>query len=253
MNHMVMHERADIVAKLQKEILRLEGFKLHTDNTSIGQSHGLFHNSFPGCSFPLGAVHEFLSSGTEASVVTGGFIAGLLSSIIGKNGVFLWISTSKGLFPPALTSFGLQPDRFIFIRVQKEKDVGWTINEALKCNALSAVIGEMRELSFTESRRLQLSVEQSQVTGFIIRTHTNLNTTACATRWRITSLPSESVDDFPGLGFPKWKVELLRMRNGKPGSWEIVWRNGRFVTISSNSTNDTSSNFPALATSSKAG
>jgi protein ImuA len=248
---MVVHERADIVAKLQKEILRLEGFKLHTDNTSISQSSGLIHNSFAGCLFPLGVVHEFLSSGTEDSVVTGGFIAGLLSSLIGKNGIFLWISTSKGLFPPALTSFGLQPDRFIFIQVQKEKDIGWAINEALKCDALNAVIGEMRELSFTESRRLQLSVEQSQVTGFIIRNHTNLNTTACVSRWRITSLPSESVDDFPGIGFPKWKVELLRMRNGKPGSWEIMWKDGKFVTATI-TPNNTSSYFPNL-TSSKAG
>jgi protein ImuA len=27
----------------------------------------------------------------------------------------------------------------------------------------------------------------------------------------------------PGVGFPKWNVELLKMRNGKPGSWEVEW------------------------------
>jgi protein ImuA len=103
------------------------------------------------------------------------------------------------------------------------------MNEALKCGALAAVVGEMKEISFTASRRLQLAVEQSQVTGFILRSNPrNVNTTACVSRWKITSLPSESVDDLPGIGFPKWRVELLRIRNGKSGVWDVQWMNGRF-------------------------
>jgi protein ImuA len=56
-----------------------------------------------------------------------------------------------------------------------------------------------------------------------------LNTTSCVSRWKITSLASERVDDLPGIGFPKWRVELLRIRNGKPGSWDVQWMNGKFV------------------------
>jgi len=94
---------------------------------------------------------------------------------------------------------------------------------------LTAVVGEMKEISFTASRRLQLAVEQSQVTGFILRNNfRNLNTTACVSRWKITSLPSEAVDDLPGIGFPKWRVELLRIRNGRSGVWDVQWMNGRF-------------------------
>ena len=104
------------------------------------------------------------------------------------------------------------------------------MEEALKCNAVSAVVGEIREINFTASRRLQLAVEQSQVTGFILRSNfRSVNTTACVSRWKITPLASES-DDMPGIGFPKWKVELLRMRNGKSGSWIMQWVDGRFKT-----------------------
>jgi protein ImuA len=103
------------------------------------------------------------------------------------------------------------------------------MEEALKCDGLSAVIGEVPELSFTASRRLQLAVEKSQVTGFLIRRSVrHLNTTACVTRWKITSLPSESEDDLPGIGYPRWNVELLKVRNGKPGSWQIEWVEGKF-------------------------
>lgn len=105
----------------------------------------------------------------------------------------------------------------------------WAMDEALKCSALTAVVGEMREISFTASRRLQLAVEQSQVTGFVMRNnYRNLNTTACVSRWKITPLQSDQVDGLPGIGFPKWRAELLRIRNGKTGAWDIQWVNGRF-------------------------
>ncbi len=135
-------------------------------------------------------------------------------------------------FPPGLSSFGIQPDRVIFIDVKKEKDVLWAMEEALKCGGLAAVIGEIKEISFTDSRRLQLAVEQSQVTGFLLRHQPrNLNTIAAVARWKITSLPSYQEDGIPGIGFPRWNVELLKIRNGKPGAWQIEWASGRFRPI----------------------
>ncbi len=151
---------------------------------------------------------------------------------MGNAGASLWISSSRTLFPPALKSFGIDPDRFIFIDLKKERDVIWAMDEALKCGALTSVIGEIQKISFTESRRLQLAVEQSQVTGFILRNNSrNMNTTACVSRWKITPLPSEQVDELPGIGFPKWKVELLKIRNGKPAAWDIQWMNGKFMPV----------------------
>jgi protein ImuA len=35
----------------------------------------------------------------------------------------------------------------------------------------------------------------------------------------------------PGVGFPRWNVELLKVRNGKPGSWQIEFAAGRFRHI----------------------
>jgi len=223
--------KADILKDLQATIHRIQGFR-SSSNSKLDMGLGPIKDAFPDGTFPLGAVHEFLSNRIENSASTSGFISGLLASLMGNTGSTLWISSSRTLFPPALKSFGLEPDRFIFIDLQKEKDVIWAMDEALKCGALSAVVGEIREIDFTASRRLQLAVEQSQVTGFILRNHyRKLNTTACVSRWKITPLSSESVDDLPGIGFPTWRVELLRMRNGKAGVWDIQWANGRFVPV----------------------
>jgi len=109
----------------------------------------------------------------------------------------------------------------------------WVMEEALKCEGLAAVICEIPELGFTASRRLQLAVEESQVTGFILRRNPkSINTTACITRWKITAAPSETENKMPGTGFPRWNVELLKVRNGKPGKWIVEFAGGKFRHVS---------------------
>lgn len=224
--------KADIITQLQKDILHLQGFK-HTINASNNDIlPEPIRYSFPNAVFSLGAMHEFICADPESVAATSGFITSLLSSLMSNDGVSLWISSSQTIFAPSLKYFGIEPDKIIFVNVQKERDVLWCIEEALKCDGLATVVGEMSELSFTVSRRFQLAVEQSQVTGFIIRNKPrNLNTTACVTRWKIDSLSSASDDNMPGVGFPRWNIELLRVRNGKPGSWQIEWAGGKFRQI----------------------
>jgi protein ImuA len=227
----MLSSKDDIVNRLQQDICRLEGFKPGS-NFAVDIELGSLKDAFPNASFPLGAVHEFLSNESVASPATSGFITAVLSGLMGSGGISLWISSSRTLFPPALKNFGLSPDQFIFIDLQKEKDIIYTMEEALKCGALTAVVGEMREISFTASRRLQLAVEKSQVTGFIIRKHSGKpNTTACVSRWKISSLQSDDVDGLPGIGFPQWKVELLRIRNGRSGLWHVRWENGQLKSV----------------------
>ncbi len=220
-------EKAAMIERLQRDILRLQGFKSLSRSDSPVCLHSI-SDSFPGSSFPLGAVHEFLSPHTEAYAATVGFISTLLHQIMATSGVAVWISTTRTLYAPGLKAFGVTPDRVIFIDLNKESDVLWAVEEALKYEALSAVVGETNNLSFTASRRLQLAVENSRVTGFMIRRNCrNLTTTACVSRWRITHHPSVPIDDLPGIGWPGWKVELLRIKNGRPGNWIASWAKNR--------------------------
>jgi protein ImuA len=223
--------KAHIIAQLQKEILPLQGYKPLAKGGGTDCGLGPIKYSFPDSKFPVGAVHEFFCNGVEDSSATSGFVAGILSSLMQKTGASLWISSSRLIFPPALKLFGIEPEKMIFLDVQKEKDKIWVMEEALKCEGLSAVIGEMQEISFTASRRLQLAVEQSRVTAFLIRKNPKNVATACLTRWRITPIHSNIEDDLPGLGFPKWNVELLKVRNGKTGTWQLEWAGGRFKHV----------------------
>ena len=219
--------RANIFSQLEKEILHLQRFKpLHAGGIDAGL--GIIKDAFPSASFPTGAIHEFFCSGNEDSTASAGFIAGIMSSLMKCGAPCVWVAASRLIYPPALKFFDIDPHKIIFIESKKPKDLLWTIEEALKCDSVCTVIGEIGEINLFESRRLQLSVEESRVTGFILRRNPKNLATSFVTRWRITSLPSETASNLPGVGFPKWNVELLKVRNGKPGSWQMTWKNGQF-------------------------
>ena len=226
-------KKEDIIRQLQKDILLLQGFKRVTTNDTIQIRLGPIDTAFPNGSFPLAAIHEFINEGIESTATTNGFISFLISSLMIKGDPCLWISSSGNVFPPALKSFGVEPDKIIFVNVHREKDILWVMEEALKCEGLAAVVGEIKEIGFTESRRLQLAVEKSKVTGFIIRNQPrNLHVNTCVSRWKVTPLISGSENNLPGIGFPRWNVELLKIRNGKPGAWQMEWSYDRLHSIS---------------------
>jgi protein ImuA len=227
-----MEAKEDIISQLKKDILLWEGFKVPIAGADDSFGLGPIEAAFPNGIFPVGAVHEFLTTEPEHAAATSGFIGGILAQLMRTNGVCLWISKARTVFPPALKVFGVPPERVIFIDLQREKDLLWATEEALKCDGLTAVIAELPGINFTQSRRLQLAVESSKVTGFVLRTDAKkLSTTACVSRWQITHLPSELEDGLPGVGFPRWQVELLKVRNGNPGCWQVEWVAGSFVPV----------------------
>jgi protein ImuA len=224
--------KKEIISRLQQNILLLEGYKAQEADTSGLVGLGPIEAAFPNKIFPTAAIHEFITAEPEHAAACAGFISGLLKTMMLKGGACLWISKARTLFPPALKTFGIEPDRIVFVDLKREKDVLWATEEALKCEGLAAVITEVQEISFAQSRRLQLTVEKSRVTGFILRNdQRKLSATPCVARWKITPLPSKTEDDLPGVGFPRWQVELLKVRNGNGGSWQIEWSANGFKPI----------------------
>ncbi|HEX6180009.1 MAG TPA: Error-prone repair protein ImuA, partial [Chitinophagaceae bacterium] len=45
------------------------------------------------------------------------------------------------------------------------------------------------------------------------------------------SLKSDNGNDMPGIGFPRWQVNLLKIRNGKPGNWQIEYKSNQFRSV----------------------
>jgi protein ImuA len=220
-------QQADIIAGLQKDMLLLSGFKPVTTNSGNNGGLALISKSFPNNTFPSGAVHECICNGAEHAAASYGFIGAVVGSLMKSGGASVWISSSPIIFPPALQQFGIDPAKVLFIHPKTQKDILAVTEEALKCEGFSAVVSDIKELGFIESRRYQLAVEQSNVTGFIVRHQPKNMSTASVARWKITSLASGEYE-LPGLAFPRWNIKLLKIRNGKPGTWEMEWKDGRF-------------------------
>ncbi|MGV3632252.1 MAG: ImuA family protein [Bacteroidota bacterium] len=224
--------RQNIIQELRAQILAMQGMH-HPVGKHSSINLGTIEKAFPEEIFPTGVIHELVSHEPEGASASSGFLACLLHSLMDRKGFCLWVSSRRVVFPPALKFLGVDPEYVIFIDLQNDKDVLWAVGEGLKCDALAAVVGELKELTFAQSRRLQLTIEQSKVTGFIHRVQPRTeNATACAARWKITPLPSIIETGLPGIGFPKWHVELLKVRNGRPGSWELAWTSNGFQHFS---------------------
>lgn len=227
----MLSEKRDIIAQLRKDMLLLQGGR-PSAAAAVNVHLGAITNAFPNAVFPTGAIHEFQSETIESTAATGGFIAGLLSALMQQGGICVWISAARTLFPPALKYFGIAPDQILFVDLKRKKEVLWTMEEALKCEGIAAVIGELDEIDFTTSRRLQLAVEKSRVTGFIVRQYPRGNNAiAAVARWKITPVASTQREHMPGIGAPQWNVELTKVRNGQPGSWKLEWLDGRFQLV----------------------
>jgi protein ImuA len=224
-----MEEKSKLVHQLRKKIRELEGFPVHIEDNGPCFGLGSIESAFPDGSFPVGVNHEFISTKMPEASAVNGFIAGLLGTFMRKGKFCMWISHRRTLFPPGLKRFGVAPHQVIFVDVKREKDVLWAVENALQCDQLAAVVGELQDISFAQSQRLQLAVERSRVTGFLHRyqprTQHNL---AFATRWKITPIASRLDNQMPGVGFTALNVELLKVRNGKPGLWQMEWKDGGF-------------------------
>ena len=224
--------KGDIISRLRKNILLWEGFKTRQADNTDSFGLGPIEAAFPNGIFPVGSIHELLCPTPEQTAATSGFIAGIVSSMMKQGETCLWVGSARKLFPSALSIFNIEPDRMIFIDLKRERDVLWVTEEALKCEGLAAVIAELQDISFAQSRRLQLAVESSKVTGFILRNDLRkAKTSTCVARWQITPIPSEPEEGLPGVGFPRWQVKLLKVRNGNPGIWKVEWTDGNFMPI----------------------
>lgn len=221
----------EIVSKLKKEILAMQGVPQLVEGRAADTGLGPITGAFPYGFFPVG-IHEFVSTSAETAASVSGFMAALLSRITRHDGICLWIGTHRMLFPPALVFFGLNPHNIIFIDNRKPADLSWMIEQALKCEALSAVVGEISDLDLAQSRRLQLAVEQSRVNCFLHRRYpAKASTIASVCRWKILPIASVSEPGLPGVGFPAWEVTLEKVRNGQPGSWRMWWAETHFESL----------------------
>lgn len=229
-----MYPHSYIIANLRREIASLQSHRLPGTRAQPANLN-VFAHAFPQNEFPLGCIHECIAGNAEQEAATTGFISGIASALIRDKGAAVWITSNAPVFPPALKAYGIAAERILFLELPGAKQALWVMEEALKCAALSIVIGEVNKFDFTASRRLQLATEASKVTGIVIRKAKQATPTVAAARWQVTSLHSSGEEGLPGPGYPRWNIKLLKVKNGQPSEWNMEWVRKRFRIIEENS------------------
>jgi protein ImuA len=175
----------------------------------------------------VGAVHCIEGTGfdTATAALPAAFAANCLSRLP-QAGAMVWAYSQDEPNPLFLRRAGIAPDRMIFVSCRKHNEVLGVMEEALSAEGVAAAVGEVQSLSLRESRRLALRAERSGSIAFVIHRPwrargTDTQGISCTTRWRIAPMPGAS--DEPGLGLPRWQLDLLYCRNGKPASWKVEW------------------------------
>jgi protein ImuA len=180
----------------------------------------------PGGGLGLGRWHEFVGEGLEAenAASTAAFVAALAGPLSAK-GEIVWVLRRDDLFAPGFSGLGLAAERVIGVCARDEAEALMVLEDALGTVGVAAAVGEVETVDLTAGRRLQLACERQGATGLVIRRRPfggvvrRETGSAAASRWKVSAAPSEPLPGEPGLGAPRWRVELERTRGGRAGGW----------------------------------
>ena len=124
------------------------------------------------------------------------------------------LAESGAPYGPGLDAFGLLPERLLTVAATRPHDLLWAMEEALRCRAIGAVIGELRhgEIDAVAVRRLSLAAAESGALALLLRAAPPNDASTAATRWIVGAAPNA-----------RFAVELVRNRRGPLGSWILEW------------------------------
>jgi protein ImuA len=184
---------------------------------------------FPAGGLQRGGWHEVGGSSLEeeTGAAPAAFTALMLRPLAAR-GAVVWVMRRDDLHAPGLVNLGFPVERLIQVRARDEAEVLAVLEDALATVGVVAAIGEAESPDLKAGRRLQLACERRGSTGVLLRRRPyggpagkvrEVSGAAAQTRWRIAAAPSQPPPGEPGLGPPRWRVELERCRGGRPGAW----------------------------------
>ena len=173
-----------------------------------------------GGGLAMAALHEIAGASPELSddAAATFFIGGIAARL---EGPVLWALSRRDLFAPGLALAGLGPSRILYAECGRDEDVLAVMEEGLRHGGLGAVVGEIGRVGMASTRRLQLAAEEGGTTALMLKRRRRsgedplLVPSAAVTRWRIACVPSGALA-VPGIGRPRWRLELARQRGGEP-------------------------------------
>ncbi len=240
------------LAALRRRIALLERRTAVTESAGGGAAEawrlGLdaLDAALPERGLAAGGLHEAGGSTAGDGPAAACFLTALLARLErrdGRHAVLVCQSRTSPfgrLYGPGWRDLGLEPADLLLLSARRDRDVSWAMEEGLRSAGLAAVLGEVESLDFTLSRRLALAARESLTPALLLRRDGLGPASAAFSRWRVAALPPDrepapdairgpgqagSTDPFDNAapGLPRWRLELLRCRGGRPMTCTVEW------------------------------
>jgi protein ImuA len=188
----------------------------------------------PNGGLACGALHEVVPATPTALPAAFGFIAAVLARFSSnfpvalRNKPIIFVMPGHGsrqcgrLSGHGLSGLGFDPSRVILVETAHRRDSLWALLEALRSGAPQAVVGMIDRLDLKTSQKLHLAASDAGLPLLLLRSSQTLESSAASTRWRIGTATAAR-DRFGSYAGPRWRLQLERCRNGRPGEWVVEY------------------------------
>jgi protein ImuA len=142
-----------------------------------------------------------------------------------------WMRERGTLSARGLAQLGLDLDRVILIRADKDLDALWALEEGLKSGAVAGAVGTVAQASFVATRRLDFAARAGQAAAVLLRAGggnakgdavENDDLSVARLRWKVGVQPSVAHPfDRQSPGALRLTAVLTRRRDGPLGQWML--------------------------------
>ncbi|MCK0069475.1 ImuA family protein [Kordiimonas laminariae] len=211
-----------MVAKIEEEG-KTPTWDMETENTLVHATSTLDFGELR-----QSGVHEIWA---QKPIDTAAAMALLLSIEKENTAPVLWVTTRRFSYDygvpygPGLHAQGITPERLLFVMCRDEKEALWAIEEGLKVNAISAVVGEVTQMDLTSSRRLTITAQDHNTRCLLLMRSEHAPSSAAYTRWQTEAGESHhSFFNEQAPGHAVLSAALTKHRGGKrPITQTMEW------------------------------
>lgn len=107
----------------------------------------------------------------------------------------------------------------LLVLPRNDQEALWAMEQALRSGAVAGAIGMVEKAGLIETRRLDFAAKLGGCGAVLLRARGD-GLSAARRRWRVSALPSAIEPfDHEAPGRPRLRAELVRRRDGPPGTW----------------------------------
>lgn len=163
-------EQLAVLQRLSYEIEQLEtsGRRASAQVKTSSAGCAALDALLPAGGYAAGSVVEYLRAtpACGASTLAWGAAAAAMQA---TGGFLVVVDTQHNVYPPTLTSHGIDLGKVIFVRPQSQADALWAVDQALRTSAVAAVVSELERIDDRSARRLQLAAECGAGLALLLR------------------------------------------------------------------------------------